>query len=52
MDASNNGGVQVSLVSGEEEVQSNGNEAELLHQPLEWPKGLGTLNSKFSGSLN
>ena len=41
VDASNNGGVQVSLVSGEVEVQSNGNEAGVAASAAGVAKGLG-----------
>ena len=40
-DTSNSGGVQVSLVSGEVEVQSNGNEAGVAASTAGVAKGLG-----------
>ena len=45
VDASNNGGVQVSLVSSEAETQSNGNAAGVATSTAGVPKGLETLNS-------
>ena len=41
VDASNNGGVQVSLVSSGAEVQSNGNEAGVASSTAGVAKGLG-----------